>query len=256
MEIFLKVIFNHYDSYLNTWLSVDPLAHKSPHQSPYVYTANNPIRYIDPDGRSIDNFIFNEKGNYVRTEKNNDPHRLVVENSQTGFRQSYKFADPISDPKAITNGTINKLEFVDITKTIEMVANAGAFSSVNRENKWNYIKTESVDGGMLDFSYASIPKFFPEASYDPFHNPSSVMFIPLGDGYAYNHMNFGNFLWGAAGHSLGFNNAILGIGAHYNSLFNSHKNDYLAQFDSTDDQLSIIRGANYAKSNVYRYSTR
>lgn len=33
------------------WLSPDPLAEKYPWISPYVYCNNNPIRYIDPDGR-------------------------------------------------------------------------------------------------------------------------------------------------------------------------------------------------------------
>jgi RHS repeat-associated protein len=35
------------------WLSVDPLAEKYPNMSPYCYVANNPIKYIDPDGREI-----------------------------------------------------------------------------------------------------------------------------------------------------------------------------------------------------------
>jgi hypothetical protein len=32
------------------WLSVDPLAHKMPAMSPYVFTANNPILFHDPTG--------------------------------------------------------------------------------------------------------------------------------------------------------------------------------------------------------------
>ena len=34
------------------WLSVDPLAHKYPSTGSYVYCLGNPIKYIDPDGRS------------------------------------------------------------------------------------------------------------------------------------------------------------------------------------------------------------
>gem|GEM_PF-4406523 len=35
------------------WLSVDPLAEKYPGWSPYNYTLLNPLKFIDPDGRSV-----------------------------------------------------------------------------------------------------------------------------------------------------------------------------------------------------------
>jgi len=36
------------------WISVDPLAAKYPSVSPYVYTLNNPLKYIDPDGEKVE----------------------------------------------------------------------------------------------------------------------------------------------------------------------------------------------------------
>jgi len=42
-----------YDSRLGRWLSVDPLQAKYPEISPYVFVADNPIIYIDPDGKKI-----------------------------------------------------------------------------------------------------------------------------------------------------------------------------------------------------------
>lgn len=35
------------------WLSVDGLAGKYPSLSPYNYVANNPLKFIDPDGEAI-----------------------------------------------------------------------------------------------------------------------------------------------------------------------------------------------------------
>ena len=38
---------------VSRWLSLDPLARKYPELSPYNFVANNPILYVDPDGREI-----------------------------------------------------------------------------------------------------------------------------------------------------------------------------------------------------------
>jgi RHS repeat-associated protein len=42
-----------YDSRLGRWLSTDPLQSKYPSLSPYNFCANNPIYYVDPDGKRI-----------------------------------------------------------------------------------------------------------------------------------------------------------------------------------------------------------
>jgi hypothetical protein len=39
------------DSAIGRWFVQDPAAEKSPNVSPYSYVLNNPLRYVDPDGR-------------------------------------------------------------------------------------------------------------------------------------------------------------------------------------------------------------
>lgn len=50
-------LFDHgarmYDPLLARWNGLDPLAEKYATLSPFAYVANNPIKYVDPDGRKI-----------------------------------------------------------------------------------------------------------------------------------------------------------------------------------------------------------
>lgn len=43
----------YYDPRVSIWLSIDPLQEKYPNISRYAYTFQNPVKYIDPDGKDI-----------------------------------------------------------------------------------------------------------------------------------------------------------------------------------------------------------
>ncbi len=61
----------YYDPRISLWMSIDPLKGKKLFQSPYSYECNNPVRYIDPDGR--DEWDINSSGkivNHVKNDKN------------------------------------------------------------------------------------------------------------------------------------------------------------------------------------------
>jgi RHS repeat-associated protein len=61
----------YYTPEVSIWLSVDPLADKYPSMSAFMYCAGNPMRYIDPDGRSFGDY-FDRLGNYLGNDGKED----------------------------------------------------------------------------------------------------------------------------------------------------------------------------------------
>jgi len=43
----------YYDPEVGRWLAPDPLGEKHPNFTPYNYTLNNPLLFVDPDGRQV-----------------------------------------------------------------------------------------------------------------------------------------------------------------------------------------------------------
>ena len=78
-----------YDPVIGRWMGVDPLAQKYSNISSYTYVANNPVYFIDPDGREvkpggaaeltmIQNTLPKEARNYVRLDKNGFIDRTLL----------------------------------------------------------------------------------------------------------------------------------------------------------------------------------
>ncbi len=245
----------YYASPLYNWTSVDPLSDKSPQISPYAYCNWNPIKLVDPDGRSFSDF--DAEGNYLGTSHDNWWHNTFVGqkgrvlDSEGTVATIFNFADPGQDVANLKSGNLKKLQFVQESDIVGLLKDASVFDDSNRGllSRYLYAWNEGQAFGKLDFS----------------KNPNGIGSKYLDDTYkslyliggvAYNPENFGNFLFGAAGVSLGIHPSFLLLGGHINSLIKSDKNGYPSQLDSFDDQLSIFLGTLHANLHLYPFKKK
>jgi len=79
----------YYDPKTSIWLGVDPLEEKYPSLSPYAYAADNPVIYIDPDGREIE--VYKENGTHVIRVTG----KLIDETGKIGSEKMSDYAEAL-----------------------------------------------------------------------------------------------------------------------------------------------------------------
>ncbi len=137
---------------------MDPLAEKYYNHSPYHFSGNNPIRFVDLDGMSYADFV-DEEGRLIGNDGVDDGRVFVVKSSESGLPNS-----EIQDTKtfiqqnsgnasAFNNNSIaydNSIEIEGFAETrqamVDIVSADDGMGGVRPENNQEHGGAISVDG--------------------------------------------------------------------------------------------------------------
>jgi RHS repeat-associated protein len=113
----------YYDPVTNVWASVDQMADKYPHMSPFVYCFNNPIRFNDPTGMDGD-----------------DPQVHQIKKGETLYSISKKYGTTVENLQNLNNikGTL-----IIAGKTLKVPGTSTAKNNTQKANNGTSTSTSN-----------------------------------------------------------------------------------------------------------------
>ncbi len=135
----------YYEPRLSLWMSVDLMQEKYPNIGSYVYCANNPVKFIDPDGRQIVGVTKKDAQNF-----RDDVYKVLADDKFSGVRElitikgnKFNKIDGDALTKALDGVTLS----VDERTYIDMVTNTINSKDVHKVEYVNISGDVSLEGG-------------------------------------------------------------------------------------------------------------
>lgn len=138
-----------YDNQIGRWMVLDPFADKYLGITPYSYCLNNPIVFVDPDGRDV--ILYDKKFQKVATiTKEGTLIEKGMENSSIlkAYNETKKYLknDPIFAKMEKTEGVLNIMEAMDMSTGAIFTPGSFLINGVDRfEYKGDAEGVESAD---------------------------------------------------------------------------------------------------------------
>jgi RHS repeat-associated protein len=137
----------HYDATLGRWLAVDPLAEKYYSTSTYGYCLNNPMKYVDPNGKVVSPY-FDYDGNFLGVD-------------EEGFAGQIKITTSIQFASMRSTGNFNTNAYLNLQ---DLALSAEAMSKIYTK----VLDEQGYDIGLLEGNAVSVVGDLG----DTFNNPS------------------------------------------------------------------------------------